>query len=217
MGVLIYPMFALLQESSDRRLAVAAARYSRHPQGGLFRTYAGLDVGDRSDPACVRRACLAYGVGVTIFGGFAPTIVESLIPFTTSDGLPPAYYVLTAALAIRAVARCRRVAQTRIWGAAYPFAAHSIWLCWSYVMNTAALGQAQALLGLPHAPCVAYVFDQGSLSRAAFFVRCVCFVFDLEHSGYLAGGTAALEAWSVLSCLQSCGTPAKMQDTRVNF
>jgi MFS transporter, MHS family, proline/betaine transporter len=40
---------------------------------------------------------IAYSIGVTVFGGFAPTIVETFIHLT-GDKLAPSYYVLTAAL-----------------------------------------------------------------------------------------------------------------------
>jgi MHS family proline/betaine transporter-like MFS transporter len=40
---------------------------------------------------------IAYSIGVTIFGGFAPTIVETFIHLT-GDKLAPSYYVATAAL-----------------------------------------------------------------------------------------------------------------------
>ncbi|WP_133647464.1 MFS transporter [Paraburkholderia flava] len=97
MGVLIYPMFALLE---------------RHPtigwllllQGmaGIFKAaYSGPMPALMSEifPTRVRSTGLsiAYSIGVTIFGGFAPTIVETFIHLT-GDKLAPSYYVLTAAV-----------------------------------------------------------------------------------------------------------------------
>ena len=40
---------------------------------------------------------IAYSIGVTIFGDFAPTIVETFIHLT-GDKLAPGYYVLIAAM-----------------------------------------------------------------------------------------------------------------------
>ena len=40
---------------------------------------------------------IGYALGVTIFGGFAPTIVEDVHPLT-GDKLAPSYYVLLAAV-----------------------------------------------------------------------------------------------------------------------
>jgi MHS family proline/betaine transporter-like MFS transporter len=44
-----------------------------------------------------RGLSIGYSVGVTVFGGFAPTIVETFIHMT-GDKLAPSYYVLLAAL-----------------------------------------------------------------------------------------------------------------------
>lgn len=92
-----YPMFALLQ---------------RHPtfgwllvlQGaaGIFKAaYSGPMPALMSEifPVRVRSAGLsiAYSLGVTLFGGFAPTIAELLIHWT-GDTLAPAYYVSLAAV-----------------------------------------------------------------------------------------------------------------------
>lgn len=97
MGVLIYPMFALLE---------------RHPtigwllllqaMAGIFKAaYSGPMPALMSEifPTQVRSTGLsiAYSIGVTIFGGFAPTIVETFIHLT-GDKLAPSYYVLTAAV-----------------------------------------------------------------------------------------------------------------------
>ncbi|CAD6527682.1 Proline/betaine transporter [Paraburkholderia hiiakae] len=94
---LTYPMFAILQ---------------RHPtlgwllvlQGaaGIFKAaYSGPMPALMSEifPVRVRSAGLsiAYSVGVTLFGGFAPTIAEVLI-HVTGDTLAPAYYVSLAAV-----------------------------------------------------------------------------------------------------------------------
>ncbi|MCX5539527.1 MFS transporter, partial [Paraburkholderia sp. CNPSo 3076] len=97
LAALTYPMFALLQ---------------RHPtlgwllvlQGsaGIFKAaYSGPMPALMSEifPVHVRSAGLsiAYSLGVTLFGGFAPTIAEVLI-HVTGDTLAPAYYVSLAAL-----------------------------------------------------------------------------------------------------------------------
>jgi MFS transporter, MHS family, proline/betaine transporter len=94
---LTYPMFSLLQ---------------RHPtlgwllvlQGaaGIFKAaYSGPMPALMSEifPVRVRSAGLsiAYSLGVTLFGGFAPTIAELLI-HVTGDTLAPAYYVSLAAV-----------------------------------------------------------------------------------------------------------------------
>ncbi|HTR09065.1 MAG TPA: MFS transporter [Paraburkholderia sp.] len=94
---LTYPMFAMLQ---------------RHPtlgwllvlQGaaGVFKAaYSGPMPALMSEifPVRVRSAGLsiAYSLGVTLFGGFAPTIAELLI-HVTGDTLAPAYYVSLAAV-----------------------------------------------------------------------------------------------------------------------
>lgn len=97
LAALTYPMFSLLQ---------------RHPtlgwllvlQGaaGIFKAaYSGPMPALMSEifPVRVRSAGLsiAYSLGVTLFGGFAPTIAELLI-HVTGDTLAPAYYVSLAAV-----------------------------------------------------------------------------------------------------------------------
>ena len=97
MGTLIYPMFALLQ---------------RHPTIGwllLLQAMAGIFKAAYSGPMPALLAeifptrvrstglSIGYSIGVTIFGGFAPTIVETFIHLT-GDKLAPSYYVLTAAV-----------------------------------------------------------------------------------------------------------------------
>ncbi|MCX4165669.1 MULTISPECIES: MFS transporter [Paraburkholderia] len=97
MGTLIYPMFALLQ---------------RHPTIGwllLLQAMAGIFKAAYSGPMPALLAeifptrvrstglSIGYSIGVTIFGGFAPTIVETFIHLT-GDKLAPSYYVLAAAV-----------------------------------------------------------------------------------------------------------------------
>jgi MHS family proline/betaine transporter-like MFS transporter len=115
MGVLIYPMFALLQiHPTIGWLLLLQA------MAGIFKAaYSGPMPALMSEifPVRVRSTGLSigYSVGVTIFGGFAPTIVETFIHLT-GDKLAPSYYVLLAAalsgisLVIVAI-RMRRVRQ----------------------------------------------------------------------------------------------------------
>jgi MHS family proline/betaine transporter-like MFS transporter len=97
MGLLIYPMFALLQSHPT----VGWLLLLQGTAGVLKAAYSGPMPALMSEifPTQVRSTGLsiAYSIGVTIFGGFAPTIVESFIHLT-GDKLAPAYYVLTAAL-----------------------------------------------------------------------------------------------------------------------
>jgi MHS family proline/betaine transporter-like MFS transporter len=97
MGVLIYPMFAWLQTHPTivwLMLLQAVA--------GIFKAaYSGPMPALMSEifPTQVRSTGLSigYSIGVTIFGGFAPTIVETFIHLT-GDKLAPSYYVLLAAV-----------------------------------------------------------------------------------------------------------------------
>ncbi|SDQ83914.1 MFS transporter, MHS family, proline/betaine transporter [Paraburkholderia fungorum] len=97
MGVLIYPMFAWLQSHptiGSLMLLQAVA--------GIFKAaYSGPMPALMSEifPTQVRSTGLSigYSIGVTIFGGFAPTIVETFIHLT-GDKLAPSYYVLLAAV-----------------------------------------------------------------------------------------------------------------------
>ncbi|WP_321911963.1 MFS transporter [Burkholderia cepacia] len=95
--MLTYPMFALLQRHPTLGwlLVLQAA-------AGIFKAaYSGPMPALMSEifPVRVRSAGLsiAYSFGVTLFGGFAPTIAEVLI-HATGDMLAPAYYVSLAAL-----------------------------------------------------------------------------------------------------------------------
>ncbi|HEY2608356.1 MAG TPA: MFS transporter, partial [Paraburkholderia sp.] len=97
MGLLIYPMFAWLQSHPTigwLMLLQATA--------GIFKAaYSGPMPALMSEifPTHVRSTGLSigYSIGVTIFGGFAPTIVETFIHLT-GDKLAPSYYVLLAAV-----------------------------------------------------------------------------------------------------------------------
>jgi MFS transporter, MHS family, proline/betaine transporter len=96
-GVLIYPMFALLQShpTLDWLLLLQGT-------AGIFKAaYPGPMLALMSEifPVRVRSTGLSigYSIGVTIFGGFAPTIVETFIHLT-GDKLAPSYYVLVAAI-----------------------------------------------------------------------------------------------------------------------
>jgi MHS family proline/betaine transporter-like MFS transporter len=97
MGVLIYPIFALLQSHPT----VGWLLLLQGTAGILKAAYSGPMPALMSEifPTHVRSTGLsiAYSIGVTVFGGFAPTIVETFIHLT-GDKLAPSYYVLTAAL-----------------------------------------------------------------------------------------------------------------------
>ncbi|MCC8394042.1 MFS transporter [Paraburkholderia sp. MMS20-SJTR3] len=120
MGVLIYPMFAWLQSHPTIGWLLALQGVA-----GIFKAaYSGPMPALMSEifPTQVRSTGLsiAYSLGVTLFGGFAPTIVETFIHLT-GDKLAPSYYVLLAAvlsgvsLAIVAVRMRRgRLAQARV-------------------------------------------------------------------------------------------------------
>ncbi|WP_281664253.1 MFS transporter [Paraburkholderia fungorum] len=115
MGVLIYPMFALLQSHPTLGWLLLL-----QGTAGIFKAaYSGPMPALMSEifPTQVRSTGLSigYSIGVTIFGGFAPTIVETFIHLT-GDKLAPSYYVLIAAvlsgLSLVVVAwRMRRVRQ----------------------------------------------------------------------------------------------------------
>ncbi|HEX7908361.1 MAG TPA: MFS transporter [Paraburkholderia sp.] len=97
MGVLIYPMFALLQSHPTIGWLLLL-----QGTAGLFKAaYSGPMPALMSEifPTQVRSTGLSigYSIGVTIFGGFAPTIVETFIHLT-GDKLAPSYYVLIAAV-----------------------------------------------------------------------------------------------------------------------
>ncbi|MFL9884422.1 MFS transporter [Paraburkholderia agricolaris] len=115
MGALIYPMFALLQSHPTIGWLLLL-----QGTAGIFKAaYSGPMPALMSEifPTQVRSTGLSigYSIGVTIFGGFAPTIVETFIHLT-GDKLAPSYYVLIAAvlsgLSLVVVAwRMRRVRQ----------------------------------------------------------------------------------------------------------
>ncbi|WP_144147910.1 MFS transporter [Paraburkholderia sp. BCC1884] len=117
MGVLIYPMFALLQSHPTVGWLLLL-----QGTAGIFKAaYSGPMPALMSEifPTRVRSTGLsiAYSIGVTIFGGFAPTIVETFIHLT-GDKLAPSYYVLIAAVLsglslIVVAARMRRVRPTQ--------------------------------------------------------------------------------------------------------
>jgi MFS transporter, MHS family, proline/betaine transporter len=97
MGVLIYPMFALLQSHPTIGWLLLL-----QGTAGIFKAaYSGPMPALMSEifPTQVRSTGLSigYSIGVTIFGGFAPTIVETFIHLT-GDKLAPSYYVLIAAV-----------------------------------------------------------------------------------------------------------------------
>ncbi|WP_186196158.1 MFS transporter [Burkholderia gladioli] len=97
LATLTYPMFALLQRHPTLGwlLVLQAA-------AGIFKAaYSGPMPALMSEifPVRVRSAGLsiAYSLGVTLFGGFAPTIAEVFI-HASGDVLAPAYYVSLAAV-----------------------------------------------------------------------------------------------------------------------
>jgi MFS transporter, MHS family, proline/betaine transporter len=97
MGVLIYPMFAWLQTHPTVGWLLLLQAIA-----GIFKAaYSGPMPALMSEifPTQVRSTGLSigYSIGVTIFGGFAPTIVETFIHLT-GDKLAPSYYVLLAAV-----------------------------------------------------------------------------------------------------------------------
>ncbi|SAL28430.1 major facilitator family transporter [Caballeronia turbans] len=96
MGVTIYPMFAWLQAHPT----VASLVVLQSAAGILKAAYSGPMPALMSEifPTRVRSTGLSigYALGVTLFGGFAPTIVEAFI-HVTGDKLAPSYYVLLAA------------------------------------------------------------------------------------------------------------------------
>lgn len=97
MGLAIYPMFAWLQTHPT----LASLMLLQAGAGILKAAYSGPMPALMSEifPTRVRSTGLSigYALGVTIFGGFAPTIVEAFIHLT-GDKLAPSYYVLLAAL-----------------------------------------------------------------------------------------------------------------------
>ncbi|WP_370653313.1 MFS transporter [Caballeronia sp. Lep1P3] len=97
MGVTIYPMFAWLQASPT----VLSLVVLQSAAGILKAAYSGPMPALMSEifPTRVRSTGLSigYALGVTLFGGFAPTIVEAFI-HVTGDKLAPSYYVLLAAI-----------------------------------------------------------------------------------------------------------------------
>ncbi|SAK65636.1 major facilitator transporter [Caballeronia calidae] len=97
MGVTIYPMFAWLQAHPT----VASLVVLQAVAGILKAAYSGPMPALMSEifPTRVRSTGLSigYALGVTLFGGFAPTIVEAFI-HATGDKLAPSYYVLFAAV-----------------------------------------------------------------------------------------------------------------------
>jgi MHS family proline/betaine transporter-like MFS transporter len=97
MGVSIYPMFAWLQAHPT----VASLVVLQAVAGILKAAYSGPMPALMSEifPTRVRSTGLSigYALGVTLFGGFAPTIVEAFI-HVTGDKLAPSYYVLLAAV-----------------------------------------------------------------------------------------------------------------------
>lgn len=97
MGITIYPMFAWLQAHPT----VASLVVLQAVAGILKAAYSGPMPALMSEifPTRVRSTGLSigYALGVTLFGGFAPTIVEGFIHFT-GDKLAPSYYVLIAAV-----------------------------------------------------------------------------------------------------------------------
>ncbi|WP_345811663.1 MFS transporter [Paraburkholderia sp. PREW-6R] len=97
MGLLIYPMFALLQSHPTLGWLLLL-----QGTAGIFKAaYSGPMPALMSEifPTQMRSTGLSigYSIGVTIFGGFAPTIVETFIHLT-GDKLAPSYYVLVAAV-----------------------------------------------------------------------------------------------------------------------
>lgn len=97
LGVGVYPMFAWLQTHPT----IGWLLLLQATAGILKAAYSGPMPALMSEifPTQVRSTGLSvgYALGVTIFGGFAPTIVEAFI-HATGDKLAPSYYVLLAAL-----------------------------------------------------------------------------------------------------------------------
>ena len=97
LAALTYPMFALLERHPTFELLLIL-----QAAAGIFKAaYSGPMPALMSEifPVRMRSAGLsiAYSLGVTLFGGFAPTIAELLI-HVTGDKLAPAWYVSLAAV-----------------------------------------------------------------------------------------------------------------------
>ncbi len=97
LAALTYPMFALLKAHPTLGWLLVL-----QGAAGIFKAaYSGPMPALMSEifPVRMRSAGLsiAYSLGVTLFGGFAPTIAELLIHWT-GDTLAPAYYVSLAAV-----------------------------------------------------------------------------------------------------------------------
>ena len=97
LAVLTYPMFALLKAHPTLGWLLVL-----QGAAGIFKAaYSGPMPALMSEifPVRMRSAGLsiAYSLGVTLFGGFAPTIAEVLIHWT-GDTLAPAWYVTLAAV-----------------------------------------------------------------------------------------------------------------------
>ncbi|SDV46671.1 MFS transporter [Chitinasiproducens palmae] len=97
MLLLIYPLFALLQKHPTVPTLMMLMAFS----GIMKAAYSGPMPALMSEifPTKVRSTglSLAYSLGVTVFGGFAPFIVTWVIG-VTGNKLAPAYYVLAAAI-----------------------------------------------------------------------------------------------------------------------
>ena len=120
MGVLIYPMFALLQSHPT----VGWLLLLQGTAGILKAAYSGPMPALMSEifPTHVRSTGLsiAYSIGVTVFGGFAPTIVETFIHLT-GDKLAPSLLRADCCAVVRACRSLPSRGADAIWGAAYPF------------------------------------------------------------------------------------------------
>lgn len=97
MMALIYPLFAMLQAHPTISMLMVLMAFS----GLMKAAYSGPMPALMSEifPTKVRSTglSLAYSLGVTVFGGFAPFIVTWVIG-VTGNKLAPAYYVLAAAV-----------------------------------------------------------------------------------------------------------------------
>ncbi|AFT87848.1 MFS transporter [Paraburkholderia phenoliruptrix] len=109
----IYPVFAVLGEHAGLGALMATMAWVGLLKAVYFGALPALMAETFPIETRATGMAISYNVGVTIFGGFAPLIVASLIQATGSKLAPAYYLMLLGVISLIALWRCRKTLNLR--------------------------------------------------------------------------------------------------------
>lgn len=109
----IYPVFAILGEHAGLGALMATMAWVGLLKAVYFGALPALMAETFPIETRATGMAISYNIGVTIFGGFAPLIVASLIQATGSKLAPAYYLMLLGVISLIALWRCRKTLNLR--------------------------------------------------------------------------------------------------------